>query len=423
MNYYAQAWDILQHLFEVKKINNHVLHFAAEFSSELDFARVKQAVGRLAEAFPLIRCGFEQTKSRPVWVDKGHTPDAMVSLLETKDSAGEVQRFLCQEIDHEKGPQMKIGVIRNGKSDTLCVLINHMLCDAAGFKGVLYALAHAYTGLENQSEIHIDSMMRDRSVGQILNGRSWNERMAIYCAKSRLNPHGNQKFDLEGDASNPFIAVKKIPREQFLLMKDYAKSRNASVNDLMLAAFLRVLFHTFGNTAPLPCAIDLRRFLPDRKAGGTCNFMSNLSCDIGPDLGGSFENTLSKVKQEMDAQKNDLGSVRNIVLLEKLFDLLPYRLAFAILKKYFSNPPVAFTNIGILDQKKLVFGNCEIKDAYMTGSMKYSPNLQLSLTTFDNQATLCVNLYGTQDDRKIITDFLDDFVLEMQKEAIRPLSD
>ncbi len=419
MNYHVEAWDILQHLFKVKKINNHVLHFAAEFSSELNFVRVKQAVHLLADAFPLIRCGFEENDPhRPVWVDKGYTSDDMVFLIETENTARAVQSFLCQEISSEKGPQIKIGIIRSGKSDTLCALINHMLCDAAGFKQVLYTLSSAYTGLGRQTELHIDSMISDRSVKQILKKCSLKSRMKIYCSKSKLNPHGNQKFNFKGDVSSPFIVIKKIPREQFLLLKDYAKKYHASVNDMMLTAFLRVLFRLFGYTAPLPCAIDLRRFLPKHKAGGVCNLMSNLSCSIGPDLGASFADTLLKVKKKMDVQKNDLGSIRNIICLEKLFDLCPYETAYHLLKKYFSNPPVAFTNIGILDKDKLIFGNCMINDAYMTGSIKYIPIFQLSLTTFDDKATLCVNLYGTQSDRQIITGFLNNFALELQNGVI-----
>ncbi len=415
MKYHVEAWDILQNLFEVKKINNHVLHFSAEFSDELNYTWVEQAVNLLADAFPLIRCGFKDTyPHRPVWVDYGYTSDQMVSLIETEDSSSAVQKFLCQELDLEKGPQMKIGVIRKGRTDTICILMNHMLCDAAGFKEILYTLAQTYTCLGNQKQIQIGSMIEDRSVRQIFRSHSLRDRMKIYCSKAQLNPHGDQKFDFEGDLSNPFIEIRKISRQQFLLLKSYAKNHQASINDIMMTALLRVLFRFFGDAAPLPCAIDLRRFLPEHKAGGVCNLMSNLSCYVGPDLGDSFESTLFKVKKEMDAQKNNLGCIKNIALLEKLFTVLPYKTAYDLLKKYFSNPPVAFTNIGILDKNRLVFGSSKMTDSYMTGSIKYVPNFQVSLTTFDDQATLCVNLYGTRNDRQIIIDFLDDFMQKLQ---------
>ncbi len=418
-SYRSEAWDILQHLFKVKKINDHVLHFAAELSTELDFVLMKRAVDRLADAFPLIRCGFVESSShRPVWVDRGHTSEQMVSLIKTEDSPRTVQSFLCQETDLENGPQLKIGIVRNGDADTLCVIISHMLCDAAGFKEVLYALSKAYTGLEHREEVHIGSLIRDRSIGQILKNYPVKDRLKIYGAKNQLNPHGDQKFDLEGDLSNPFIEIKKIPQDEFGLLKSYAKVRQSSINDMILTACLRVLFRTFEYAAPLPCAIDLRRFLPNRQAGGICNLMSNLSCSIGPDIGDCFESTLLKVKQQMDVQKNDWGSIRDIALLEKLFTVVPYKAAFNLMKKHFTNPPIALTNIGILAKSKLVFGEAVIRDAYMTGSIKYVPNFQVSVTTFDDQATLCVNLYGTEGDRQKVKAFLNDLHAELQQAVL-----
>ena len=412
--YRVEAWDIMQYLFKVKKINNHILHFYAEFSSKLDVDKIKQAVNLFADIFPLVRCGFDKSHAIPVWTDMGHTADKIVSLINTDNPAESARHFLCQNVSLKEGPQMKIGIIRSSKTDTLCVLINHMLCDAAGFKEVLYILASIYTSLENQAEIHIGSMVKDRSVNQIIKKYPFPVRFKIFFSKGNLNPSGTQKFDFEGCLSNPFIEIRKIHREKFKNIKAYAKSRNASINDVMMTAFIRVLFHIFGYTAALPCAIDLRRFLPNRKADSICNMMTNICCDIGPYIGENFDDTLLKVKQKMDFQKTNINCIKNIFLLETLFNVFPYKTATGILKKYFSNPTVAFTNIGVLDKKRLAFGTAEMTWAFMTGSIKYSPNFQVSLSTYDDEAALCVNLYGTQADRCKIGRFLDDFITELQ---------
>ncbi|WP_242949885.1 hypothetical protein [Clostridium saccharobutylicum] len=115
----------------------------------------------------------------------------------------------------------------------------------------------------------------------------------------------------------------------------------------------------------------------------------------------------------MDKEKSDIACVKGINILEKVFDIFPYKLARDIIKKRFTNPLIAFINIGILDKTKLVFGEAEITQAYMTGSIKYSPYFQLAISTFDNQATLSVNLYGTQSDRNTISSFLNKLVQEL----------
>jgi NRPS condensation-like uncharacterized protein len=303
MKYYkVEAWDILQHLFKVKKINDHILHFVAEFSSQLDDTRLKQTVSLLTNAFPLIRCGFDESNTRPVWVDKGNTSEEILSLIKSEETSQTVQQLLCQEVNLKNGPQIKVWLIRSSKADTLCIIINHMLCDAAGFKEILYTLGSIYTNLEKQTGIPSNTMMKDRSFGQILKEFSFWNRLKIFCSKSGLNPHGNLKFNFKGDPSNPFIEIRKIPNEKFRLLKIYTKNHGATINDVMIAAYLRVLFRTFGHIDALPCTINLRRFLKDRKSAGICNLITNISCNIGSDIGETFESTLSKVKQKMDFQ-------------------------------------------------------------------------------------------------------------------------
>ena len=70
-------------------------------------------------------------------------------------------------------------------------------------------------------------------------------RMKILAGKSDMLTHGPARFDLEGDPANPFLERRTIPRDSFLRMAAWAKERHATVNDLMLAAFLRALSRRF----------------------------------------------------------------------------------------------------------------------------------------------------------------------------------
>ncbi|OOM14198.1 hypothetical protein CLOSAC_10710 [Clostridium saccharobutylicum] len=94
LSYQVEAWDILQHLFKVKNINDHTLHFVATLTEKLDLDRFKQAVNFSANAFPLIRSSFNETKSRAYWEDKGYTADDMVKLLETSNMDKDVNEFI-----------------------------------------------------------------------------------------------------------------------------------------------------------------------------------------------------------------------------------------------------------------------------------------------------------------------------------------
>lgn len=412
LNYQVEAWDTLQYLFRVKNINDHTLHFVATLAEKLDLDRFKQAVNISAKVFPLIRSSFNESKSQAYWEDKGYTADDMAKLVVTSNTDKKINEFICKEIDALNGPQLKIEVIRDDKRDTLCVLINHMLCDAAGFKDYLYMLADIYSNMRENSS-YFPTPMGNRRISQILKSFSVGDKVKIIFSKNDMFSLDPAKFELEGDISNPFIEVREISKERFCQIKAYAKKHDATVNDVILTAYLRILSQIFGRVITITCTVDMRKYLPNRKAEGICNLCTNLTCNIGSEIGTEFEQTLVKVKRAMDKEKLSIACVKSINLMEKVFDIFPYKLARGIIKKKFTNPLIAFTNIGILDKTRLKFGKVEITKAYMTGSIKYSPYFQLAISTFDDQAILSVNLYGTQSDRNTISIFLDKLVQEL----------
>lgn len=415
VKYYAEAWDILQHLFKEKRINNRTIHFSAVFSGNIDLECLKKAVNLSADAFPLIRCGFHENLRRPYWEDKGHTSDDMVELQETAEVDAAVWKSLLKETDEIQGPQLKITIIRNGKTDVLCVTINHMICDAAGFKDYLYWLSSIYTGVEKDPDYRPVSLTGKRNLGQVMRTFPWFDRIKIFVGNNDMTKNDTARFDFEGDPDHPFIERKIIPREKFELLKGYAKIHGATVNDVLLTAYIRMLYQQFGRVVAVPCAVDLRRYLPNRKAGSICNLVTNLKCDIGADIGSAFAITLEKVKQKMDQQKADISCLKSIALMEAAFRFMPYRIMGEAVDPFFSNPALAFTNLGILNKEKLKFGKTAMTGAFMTSSIKYVPYFQIAVSTFDDVMVLSANLYGTQADRDKISHFLDGMASELSE--------
>ncbi|QHQ62905.1 DUF1298 domain-containing protein [Anaerocolumna sedimenticola] len=413
VSYKVEAWDKLQYLFKVKNINDHTLHFVATLSGKLDLERFKHAVNLSAEAFPLIRCRLDETKGQLTWEDKGYTSDDMVHFLVSANTEESVTHFICKEIDAFDGPQMKAEVIRKGEIDKLCISMNHMLCDAAGFKEYLYMLCNIYINLHKKMNLHM-AAMGNRKMNQVFKTFSLRDKFRILFGKNDMATIDPIQFDLEGDLSNPYIETRSIPQEHFSALKAYAKNYSATVNDMIVTAYVRVLYQLYGRTVIIPCTVDTRKYLPNRRTNGICNLCTNLTCNIGSEIGLLFEETLCKVKQVMDKEKSNISCVKSIYLMEKAFDLLPDKLARSLIEKNFSNPFIAFTNIGILDKTKLTFGSVKVTEAYMTGSIKYSPYFQLAISTFDDVATLSINLYGTESDRSKLSLFLDKLVTELQ---------
>ncbi|GKV62925.1 hypothetical protein LMRF06_1923 [Listeria monocytogenes] len=81
-------------------------------------------------------------------------------------------------------------------------------------------------------------------------------------------------------------------------------------------------------------------------------------------------------------------------------------------EKMYSIPKTSFTNIGIIDEEKLVFEGSTLTDCFICGSLKYAPFFQVAATTFRGELTLSTNLHGTTQDHAWQKDFLEQMISE-----------
>lgn len=402
----AEVWDVMQLLFS--EFNDHQIHCVVRFAARLDEERLELAVGRLIEAFPLLRNRFVEKSGGPYWEDGGFTAKDMVFLLKADCAEDEMERVVCSKTDAFAGPQLLVYLIRGPRADSLCVIINHMLCDGAGFKELLYLLSLTYTRLKTEPGYRPPRQDGDRSARQILGEFGFRGKLKILSQRYDISRHDDSiVFGLDGDRRAPFIVTHTIAQNRFLAAKAFAGQYGATVNDLLLAAYLRALRRILpGRTAAIQCVLDLRKFLPRQKKTRLCNLTSNLVCDIGPDIGESFADTLIKVKRAMDAEKKQAACLHLIMLLETVFRVFPYGIAKYLILREYRNPPLAMSNIGVIDHRRLSFDGTEIKSAFVTGSVKYQPFFQLALSTFHNEVTLSVAFHGTRADKEKIEGFL-----------------
>lgn len=406
--YKAAVFDVVQLMFE--KFNDHCVHCVMNFDGRIDENCLKKAVDMSADAFPIIKCRFveESYFKFPYWEECNFKSNDMVHVIETDNVQKTIERIVVQKIDEKRDPQISVNIIREGKSDSLCIIMNHMITDGAGFKEYLYMLSSIYSHLKNGRKYVPESKNISRGTEQIFKNFSMNDKFKIISSSAKLSKYDNGvTFPLTGDKDNPFIFTRKISSSRFLRIKSFAKENSATINDVILSAYIRTLHKVLGiNHIPIPCAVDLRKYLPGRKAEGICNLTSNIVCDIGEDIGKTFRDTLLKVKCEMDAEKKSYSCLNGPFMLENLFRTLPYKTAKKILGSVYKNPPIAMTNIGIIDKNKLMFDELNIKDVFICGSIKYKPYFQIAITTFDNEVTLSINFCGTESDRKNILNFL-----------------
>lgn len=409
----AQPFDCMQYFYgaaQEPRIRCLIL-----FKEHISETALKRAVDLSIGAVPQIGCIFDERCN--CWREHGFTAEDIVHLIQTpQEDESTAFQYLLTGIGHTCEPQVKILLLRGKTRDTLCVVINHMVCDGAGFKEYLYLLGSLYSQCEKDAGFDKKpEPFGKRNLNQLLQNLSLKDKLNIVFSKSDSGkPDPAMVMPIKGNPTNPMIVLSSIGKEQLEAIHRYAKSRRASINDVLLAAYLRVLRRATGcEKITVPCPVDLRKYKKAGQRCGICNLTSNYFCsaEIPPDE--AFDDTLRKVSDQMRAQKAGNACLKGPMLYHMMFHMLPFKTAQKLFYKISPVPVTSYTNLGVLDDVKLRFGNCVIEDAFISTAVKKAPYFQLSVSTWQGRCTLTSSLYGSDADRELISSFLNQIVREI----------
>lgn len=398
-----------------------LIHGIIRFSGHIDIAALKRAVSISLSAVPMLRCCFEIKPIRPRWIDRGFTGEDIVTLVTALgDEPLQVQQLLSATIDIFHEPQLKLFVLRTDTSDTLCIIVNHMVCDGAGLKEYLYLLSGLYSRcFAGEQEIPRPEC-GSRGVGQLFSRFRFIEKVRIFRLKYDASPLKAQTpYRFEGKPDAPFFLFHGISADELTRLKAAAKQRGATLNDMVLCAYIRTLHRSVGGRRiVMPCPVDLRKYLQEGQKAGICNLTSNYICDVTIAEGDPAEETLSQITRQMQAQKESLSCLKSMLSMQLAFRAIPFFILQSIFGKVFTMPVISYTNLGVIDQDALSFKGVRVTDACLTGAVKRVPYFQVAICTFDGRCTLSCNMFGTPDDRAKAEGFLK----EVREELLSCLS-
>jgi len=419
VKYNAEIFDQVQFLFEVTKFNDHQLHCVINFAGKINKDIMKKAIVLMSEVIPIIGSTYVTDKGHPYWekVDAARYEDVIIFT----NNEVKFNSFITSKTNEFTAPQMKACLLTSGK-DSLAIIMNHMVCDAADFKVYLYLLSDLYSKLfKNSSYSPNYTIDGDRSLKRINNQFKLKDKArALILQNKESNKNNSYKFPMsEGKETKPFILTHKIPKERYLIIKDYYKKYNVTLNDVVLAAYYRVLYNVLGldskSDLNIPIMVDMRRNLKDRNAGALCNLSSTAITHIDYNIDDNFYNTLIKVNKDMNLKKSKLIGLNGFIKLSIIFGIFNYKTSNILVERALKNPLICMTNIGILDSEKLLFEGVSIDEAFMCGSIKYKPHFQLALSSFKESITFSVNLYGSSKDKENIEHFFNLLDKELPK--------
>jgi NRPS condensation-like uncharacterized protein len=160
--------------------------------------------------------------------------------------------------------------------------------------------------------------------------------------------------------------TRHIEKEALTYMINYAKKRDATINDVLLTAIFRALskIGKWDGKAALRIAmtIDLRRYLPKMKAESVSNFSSIEMITYGTTMEDDFESTLDRVVQMVNRRKSSWLGLSAFVSTYLGLWALPFSLLSIFIKKGLESKADSpnsfdwFTNMGKIPMENVDFG-------------------------------------------------------------------
>lgn len=371
-----------------------------QFEGRIDENLLKKAVDMSIDAVPLINCVFDEESFS--WKQCDFTAADIIHIIDDAESEGNGDtKWLTKDLDFTREPQLKIILLRQVACDKLFVIINHMVADGCGFKDYLYLLGNLYTQCENETFSGFNKKaLKKQSFSQVSHNFSMKKRWKILSSKLNVSmPPESFKFPLKGDPDNAVVLIKNIDNDSFNKIRKYAKDRGASINDIIITAYVRDIYRTLKvPEITIPCPVDLRKFGKKKQIFGICNLTGLYNCTVNISENEAFDETLHKVTAQMNVQKLGTDCMKLPMFLDMIFRTLPLRILINRFSKMRMTPFITYTNLGIIDEKRLCFGSYNVEKAYITTAIKRNQYFQLSVSTFKDCCTLSASLFATEED-------------------------
>lgn len=420
----APALDQLSALFG--PLSDSQLRCVLQFDGWLDAERLQRAFRLSLDAEPVVGCRFVRYRGRCVWerrADLEGLPLCPVTgCPDPPTFERALHQFLVAPLDITAGPAAAACLLR-GETDTLVVKLHHFAADGLGMLRFLMVLAATYRELAADPGYRPRPNLASRGQGQVLR-RAGPAGLLRAIGAFRLPARAASWGPVATDSSRAgrAFALRRLPPERTRALRAWCHAHHVSVNDVLLAALYRALVATLGATAGRPLTvgvpIDLRRYLPPGALPPVCNLSNSADLAISFDPRAPFAETLRQVHAAMRALKS-IGRGLTLAVLAELLALPSLALARTALERLVrglaptGSAAPFFSNVGIIDERLVDFGERTVVDAYGIGTVSFPPGLLITASTFREVLTLAIGFCSTATDRRLIGGLLDRLIGEL----------
>ncbi len=392
-------------------------------TGHLDADRLTTALRLSFDAEPVVGCSFRTDERKAYWRRLSNLDGTTLQVQDDAlDLDAEMRLFQAAEVPDE-GPQAAVALFRSTQRDVLGVKLSHVLADGQAAKRYAYLLADIYTRLGADPAFAPEPNLRERPSGRdVWANLTSRQRREARKAKSWTRPTWPAPSTSD-DGAGLTYRWRTLSPDLFRALKSYGVQRGCTVNDMMLAAVLRACIARLDPPVGVPLSLmytaDLRRYLPDADTLPISNVSISGSLDIKRVDDESFEGTLQRVHARMQRWAEMCHGAGPLAGAERIADL-GYRMMERLLGLAFRAGGASdktypwFTNIGVIDDAKLLFDGVGPDSAFMFGPGAVGPSIVPVISTYRDALTVCMGYGDSDENAQLIGALLDSIANEIE---------
>jgi NRPS condensation-like uncharacterized protein len=382
-------------------IADFMLQMELVFEHGLDAERLALSLDLMLDAQPVLGCRLVTEKKKVYW-ERLTTPRQDTFFFTTDQT--EFDCFRDRPIDSRQGPQINACVLRAAGGDRLLLKVAHQACDAAGLNDIAAQLSLIYTQLAHNRDYRPPPNIRGaRDCGQIMRHLPWYiYPVLVYnflrTTLSNQIPKQSHSLQVPAGPRTPLtFIIRHLSSERVACLAVYGRQHQATINDLMIAAFYRALAKTEawdGRAAlRIQTTVDLRRwYIPSGKAEAICNLSTYEHINLGREPGRDFAETLSRVSSITKRKKSGWIGLSELCTVP-LAGLVPYNLLVKACDKLLHeriksrNYPSGLTNLGLIEPETVFFDRHPVQ-GWILPPVVYPPVLYIGFSGYGSHLTL-----------------------------------
>jgi NRPS condensation-like uncharacterized protein len=409
----------------VSYTSDPMIQMEFEFGTQVDIERITRAIDLTLNAEPVLGCRFVEHWRKPYW-KRVDAREREVFFFTKKEA--EYEAFKSSSINPYGGPQIRACVWASPRGDRFLLKAAHYATDAGGLKDIVELISSIYSRLANEPGYRPEPNVKgSRGLWQVLRHVPWHaypricfDYLGVY--RSQVGSEGTHTLVLEDGPHTPLIFIRRlIPKDRLNVVVSYGRTRDATLNDLMIAAFFRALAiegDWDGKThLGITTTIDFRKwYLPTGRASAVTNLSGSEYPTLGTELGKNFDATLKKITAMTSRRKGTGIGLNDWVGALLVHVLLPSgwlkSITHRTLERQIKNHNVRpfLTNLGEIDPESLVLDSTPL-NAWILPPPAYVPQFIVGFSGYAGTVNLSAGVYSYQ--KKVVEQFLDRMISEL----------